>query len=109
MGSLIISNCYVDKEDVKKLQNMQALQALELADNPKINDGAVLSIPSTVRDIDLRGCPVTGKSLKNLIAMKNLQIIRLNGTNWSGSQIAELRSHKKQVTVYDARLGQREH
>ncbi|MBA3860073.1 MAG: hypothetical protein C0507_24460 [Cyanobacteria bacterium PR.3.49] len=101
---LVISNCGVDEDDLKQLKNLKLLSILEIANNSDIGDVAVKSIPKGVKDIDLRDCPLTGKCLPDLIAMKNLQSIRMSGDGWSESQIAELRSYKKQVTLFDARV-----
>ena len=104
LGFLVISNCGVDEDDLKQLKNLRALTNLEIANNTDIGDAAVKSIPKGVKDIDLRGCPLTAKCLPDLIAMKNLQTIRMSGAGWNDKQIAELKAHKKMVTLFDARV-----
>jgi len=101
---LIVSDCDIDAAALKRLADTKSLIKLEVANNDSLNDDAVPSIPKNVKDIDLRKCPITGKSLKALIALKNLQNIRMEKTGWSDKQIAELKSHKTSVTVFDRSL-----
>ncbi|MBX9952361.1 MAG: protein kinase [Candidatus Obscuribacterales bacterium] len=89
LNSLSTSNCNLSSGDIKLISQLHTLTDLDLTNNQRINDDAILKIAAlkNLNFLDLEDCPVTPKSIQALKSIPALTGVRLSKRGRSAEEI----------------------
>lgn len=104
INTLVLSGCSIDSEDLRSLGGIKNLAILEIANNEKINDEALAYLPIGIQDLDIRKCPITSKCIKNLIRLKKLRHLRLDGYGWTDKEMLEIKKNIPDTIFFERDL-----
>ncbi len=89
---LILRNCQIDIDDVRRIAKCKSLTVLDLQSNPGVTDECIGLLPVSIVDLYVVDCPITAKSIAAFKHLKNLRYLEITLSSWDQSMIRELRA-----------------